>query len=443
MKKLFAVFASILLVVLASGCGSDQVAETVDIPKYDPNKKPEVTTSATDNGNQTATDTNLDEPTFPKATPATEWTMVRRTPDNMAVVDAEIKLPLKKKKDDVRFISFGAPRKNEIWGSPVVKKGRLYFGCEIGYLSCNKFDTGEPVWRNEKPIEQICSSFAVNDSMVFFGVTGVLYAYDLYADIQVWKFETGPNILPPAGVKSDNPVLKGVITDGPKIVDDNIYFGSWDGKVYCLECKTGKMVWNFQTKGKIYGTAVSNGKVYLSNSKGEIISLDATTGKQIWSIKLPKGSISSPVVFGSRLWVGCKDSKLYCLSTKDGKVLWSYQAPNNDFGIECCPAIDEKNVYCTTAGGVAFALDRKTGKEIWSKQTSKVSLHADPLVVRNQLICADLDGGLFILDKNSGKVLDTYNTTGNNPSIKGAPIVIGNQLVFSCYDSNIYIMSGQ
>ncbi len=453
MKKLFVVLMVAFLVASVAGCGQ-QATESVKIPKYDPNKTVANDQPPTNNGAKDSS--SVDEPAFPKATPATEWTMFRRTPDNMGVVDADIKLPLKKEKDQYRFISFGSPTSNIIYGSPAVTKGKLYFGCQLGFLSCYKFDTAEPVWKNSEQLDSglgavVTTALAADENMVFFGTAkGNLYAYDLYGDIKMWSFKTGNNISAPPNTESTKAIYNGLVLGGPKVVDGNIYFGSWDGKMYCLEAKTGKEIWNFQTKSKIYSSpAISDGKLYFANFGGDIFCLDINTGKEIWDTKLPKGTLSSPVVFGKRLWVGCKDSKMYCINTNDGKTLWSYQAPDNDFGIESCPIIDEKNVYGTTAGGITFALDRKTGKEIWKSQTSTTSLLADPLVVRNYLVCADMDGILYIVDKNNGKELDKFvtskvsTTSSSDRRIGSSPIIIGNEIVFSCYDSNVYIVSGQ
>jgi outer membrane protein assembly factor BamB len=450
MKRIPLALLALILAMSFAGCGKEET-ETVKIPKYDPNKKVE-TEAITD----TTTTASMDEPAFPAATPATEWMMFRRTPDNLGLVDADIKLPLKKGKDEYRFVSFGSPTSNIIYGSPAIFKNKLYFGCQLGFLSCYKFDTGEPVWKTAQQLDEglgaiVTNAMTANESMVYFGTaTGNLYAYDQYGDIKMWSFKTGANISPPPNTDPKSAINNGLILGGPKIVNNRIYFGSWDGKVYCLDAKDGKEIWNFATKSKIYASpAISNNRLYFSNFGGQIFCLNLETGKEIWNVKLPKGTLSSPVVFGPRLWVGCKDSKLYCINTNDGKVLWSYQAPDNDYGIESCPVIDEKNVYGTTAGGATFALDRKTGKKVWSMQTSKTSLLADPLIVRNHMICADQEGNVYILDKNTGKELDKFITSSvstvgsTDRRIGSSPIIIGNEIIFSCYDSSIYIIKGQ
>jgi hypothetical protein len=65
------------------------------------------------------------------------------------------------------------------------------------------------------------------------------------------------------------------------------------------------------------------------------------------------------------------------------------------------------------------------------------------------MICGDKDGVLYIVDKKTGKTLDSYYTNtvstvgADNRCIGSSPIIIGNEIIFSSYDSNVYIVSGQ
>jgi outer membrane protein assembly factor BamB len=38
------------------------------------------------------------------------------------------------------------------------------------------------------------------------------------------------------------------------IYRDSLYCGGADGKLYCLEARTGRLRWKFETKGPITGT---------------------------------------------------------------------------------------------------------------------------------------------------------------------------------------------
>jgi len=459
MKRL--IIAIVLLTVLTlNACGGEKTAREIDIPKPSdqvasgdvntatPNEENALQNQNTDPQNQETPNTTtggITDPTFPIATRATDWTMSRRTPDNMCLVDADITLPLGKvfdkqepQKGEYRLVSFAAPQQNWIMGSPAVTKDRIYFGTSIGYFQCHNFTTSEPLFRNEEQLNTMRTAFAADKDMFFFGTAdGLMYAYDLLADVQMWNFPTGKNISAPPGV-TDEKYTMASIAGGPNIVGDRLYFGAFDGKLYCLNKKTGKKIWDFSTKGKIYSIpAISNGRVYFGNFEGKVFCLDEKTGKLIWEKSLPKSVLATPLVFGKRLWIGCKDNKMYCLDVNDGKTLWSYQCPSSKYALESCPGIDEKNIYFGDPEGYFYCIDRITGKEVWKKKISENIINSSPLIIRDKIFIGSFDYNLYALDKTTGKELDKFATHG---SIYGSPIVIGDEIIVPDYDSNVYIL---
>ncbi|MEZ4813544.1 MAG: PQQ-binding-like beta-propeller repeat protein [Caldisericia bacterium] len=221
----------------------------------------EVTDNGSSSSAYTMTD-SMDEPPFPEATPADEWRMFRRTPDNMGLVSADIKLPLGKEWNDgdnpeYRQVSFGAPAANYIYGSPAIVNGRIYFGVKLGYVQAHKFKTAGYLWRNMEAIKgSVTTSIAADDKNIYFGTagTGTMMCYDQMSDIELWKFQTGQNISVPPGV-TDERYKNPVIMSSPKILDGKLYFGAFDGKMYCLNTKDGSKVWEYQT---IKGLCISS-----------------------------------------------------------------------------------------------------------------------------------------------------------------------------------------
>ncbi|MEZ4813543.1 MAG: PQQ-binding-like beta-propeller repeat protein [Caldisericia bacterium] len=100
-----------------------------------------------------------------------------------------------------------------------------------------------------------------------------------------------------------------------------------------------------------------------------------------------QNTVASPVVFGPRVWVGCKNAKMYRLKAYDGEILWDYQAPDSDFGIEACFLQLTKTISTlATAPGHFQALNRITGEEVWQV---KVSDNVDALAVNSSPIITD------------------------------------------------------
>ena len=453
------ILVSLAFIISSVACGNQERQVKVDIvsdtdggnaPTSKTGNDPGTTVVNTNPNSNQQLDEN-GEPKFPAADKAVEWLMFGRTLNNMANVDAEIKLPLGKtadstnpEKSEYRMVSFMAPQKNRIFGNPVIVNDKIYFGCEIGYLQCMNFKTSEPIWRNQEPMAPVTSPLATDGNLVFLGTAeGILYAYDTKTEAQKWTFITGKNISAPPG-STDKNMTNGRIHGGPKATDRKVFFGAFDGKMYCLEASTGLKIWDYQTKSKIYSSpAIYEGKLYFTNFEGKVFCLEQSTGKLVWESKLEKSSVASPVVFGTRLWVGDKKGKMYCLSTKDGKILWSYQGPDSDYGIEATPVLDENNLYFGESSGSMIALNRLNGATIWKVQLNKSdvkpspAVNTSPVLSKDKIIVGGHSGRLFILEKYSGKILDQFDCGG---SVLAQPVVIGNEILATSWDSVIYIL---
>jgi outer membrane protein assembly factor BamB len=177
-----------------------------------------------------------------------------------------------------------------------------------------------------------------------------------------WKFKTG------AGVVSS-----------PSVADGVCYFGSLDSNIYAVDANIGSEIWNFTTGFSVKSSpAVVNGKVYTGADDGNIYCLDAATGNKLWQTSA--GNItnsviglgyqapirSSPMVVGSKVYVGSLDGNLYCLDANSGTVLWKFQTGGE---ILATPTIVDGAVYvpsCTPIpNGHLYKLDADDGTVIW------------------------------------------------------------------------------
>ncbi len=421
----------------------------------------EVTGNGSSSSAYTMTD-SMEEPPFPEATPATEWRMFRRTPDNMGLVSSDIKLPLGKEwnegdNPEYRQVSFGAPAANYIYGSPAIVNGHIFFGVKLGYVQAHTFKTGGYQWRNTETIKgSVTTSIAADDKNIYFGTagTGKMMCFDqkgkldvdeegneILIDVKVWEFQTGQNISVPPGT-TDERYKNPVIMSSPKILDGKLYFGAFDGKMYCLNTKDGSKVWEYQTSSKVYASpAIAAGRLYFTNYDGNVFCLDAASGKLIWKTALPKNTVASPVVFGPRVWIGCKNAKMYCLKAYDGEILWDYQALDSDFGIEACPAIDKDNIYFGDSSGHFQALNRITGEEVWQVKVSDnadaPAVNSSPIITDDKIFVGAHDKHLYVLDKKTGETLDQFLTQG---SILASPVIIGREVLAPSYDAYVYIL---
>ncbi len=179
------------------------------------------------------------------------------------------------------------------------------------------------------------------------------------------------------------------------IVGDTMYFGSTtDNTVWALDAATGKTKWGFTTGGPIrFAPAIWEGKAYVVSDDGYAYCLEAATGKPIW--KFYGGLHDSRFIANQRMasrWLIRSG-----VVVDDGMV---------NFAVGMWPS---EGVY-------AYALDAKTGKQLWVNDTS-LKYRNGPhngqnfagnmpqgyaLAAKNQLVFHNGQAGCYIYDRRTG-----------------------------------------
>ncbi len=155
------------------------------------------------------------------------------------------------------------------------------------------------------------------------------------------------------------------------------------------------------------------------------LSLDKNHLKLLWRIPLDR-SYSGPIVSTDRVFVtetrNRTDEVVYALDRKTGKELWKAQwkgsmtvpffAARNGSWIRATPAYDGKNLYVPGMRDVLVCLDAQTGKENWRldfvrKLNTKLPMFGfvcSPLV-DDQFVYVQAGASFVKLDKQNGKIV--------------------------------------
>ncbi|HKI34090.1 MAG TPA: PQQ-binding-like beta-propeller repeat protein [Gemmataceae bacterium] len=333
------------------------------------------------------------------------WPMIYNGPHHPNAADSELPPPLKVKwtfKGDKEFA-----------GSPVVAGGRVFIGNNDRKLYCVEAATGNKLW-DFATGDQVESTPAVaGDGVVFGSFDGKVYCLDAATGKKRWDFATGPRI---AGFPGIDDVKQG-IDSSAAVVDGRVYFGAWDGKAYCLDLKTGKLVWSAQAKGPVhYGSpAVAGGRVYLGTADGTLHCWDAKDGKVVWEKALAgKHSdhmMSSPAVHDGTVYVGSGyDGPLLALDAKDGKEVWRFGMKNLVCG---APTVRGGHVCVFgDGGGQVVCVDAKKGTQVWETRLGKGWGGGSPVASGKYLYLTlregSVDGkaaGVVALDAATGKAV--------------------------------------
>jgi len=141
--------------------------------------------------------------------------------------------------------------KGWIFGEPTVTDDRVFFGSQDDHLYC--LDKRKKTFLWSFPTKsRIEAGVAYRDGSVFFGsCDGRFYRVNAVTGKEVWTYRT--------------PETKGASTaiySAPLCTEDAVYFGSFDGHVYCLKIDHGDVKWRIEpVKGaEITGSPVTDGR---------------------------------------------------------------------------------------------------------------------------------------------------------------------------------------
>uniref|UniRef100_A0A8B9G7U7 Beta-alanine-activating enzyme n=1 Tax=Amazona collaria TaxID=241587 RepID=A0A8B9G7U7_9PSIT len=181
----------------------------------------------------------------------------------------------------------------------------LYVATLGGLLLAVNPVTGSKIWKSflRKPL---FSSPHCNEKYVCVGcVDGNLYCYT-HSGEKVWQFST-------SGPVFSSPCIS-------SLTKQEIFFGSHDCFIYCCNME-GNLLWKFKASSSVYGTPFVfqsddlKNKILLAaiSTDGKVWILNAKSGTAEGVDKLPGEVFSSPVVWGTKLVVGCRNDYVYCL----------------------------------------------------------------------------------------------------------------------------------
>jgi outer membrane protein assembly factor BamB len=179
--------------------------------------------------------------------------------------------------------------------------------------------------------------------------------------------------------------------------------------------------------------AVEGGMLFTMYRKGDnevAIALDAATGKTLWEYSYAApfspeydmtngpGPHATPLVSGNLVFTSGATGKLNALDKKSGKVLWSHDLIGEFHGTVrvngySCSPIAYKDEIVMMVGGPSSSLvafNRKDGSAIWKKHDFKNST-SSPIIInvdgQDQLV-AFMYGEIVGVDPNNGNLLWSF-----------------------------------
>jgi outer membrane protein assembly factor BamB len=171
---------------------------------------------------------------------------------------------------------------------------------------------------------------------------------------------------------------------------------------------------------------IDKGVIYSQDLASNVQALSLDSGEVLWTrnYSQPDEGPNGVVVAGGQVF-GATPTEAFALDQKTGKQVWSTVLPNNEHeGIDMAPGYHDGMVYLSTVPlntseqyegggvGILWALDAKTGKKLWHFNTVPNSLWGNPKV--------NAGGGVWYPPAFDEKGF-MYFGTGNPAPFPGTP----------------------
>ncbi len=245
-----------------------------------------------------------------------------------------------------------------------------------------------------------------------------------FAEARSWPLANAPFASDAIGIASSDTSMTQWMGNavGVTAVGGIIYAQSDDQFVYALNARTGKLIWRTSPVGTTF-----MGQPLV---QGDIVYVNAGT------VGFNFSNVQSYAKKGTAIrGAGVEFNGIYALDRKTGALLWHFDTKGD---LMPTPAISDGHLVFSTGAGEVFALDPKTGRQLWVRQLGGMGNMSSPAIANGKIyVGMSVPAYLFSLDLQTGKTLwkgvipNAINTGMGDVS----PAVSGNTVVTDAVSS--------
>jgi len=291
---------------------------------------------------------------------------------------------------------------------------------------------------------------------------------------------------------------RGAFGGGLAFADDRLFVTTGFARVYALDARNGRMLWEARAPGPFRSApVVDGGRVFAITLDNQTVALNAADGVLLWQHRGVEEQVSllgssSPAASGTIVVVAYSSGDLYALGVESGRVFWNtslaaVRRSDSLSGIgqlRGLPVIDRGLVLATSNAGRTVAIDLRRGNRLWERDlggpltiwaggdylfliTDKAELVAlerrsgaiqwvtplpqfedpedrgnpiawvGPILAGNRLIVAGSHGGTHVLSPYTGDFIGTVELPAGAAV---SPIVVQEHLIFLSIDADLVVM---
>lgn len=180
------------------------------------------------------------------------------------------------------------------------------------------------------------------------------------------------------------------IKNSALISGNNLFFGTLDNNIRCIDSRNGSELWTFSAAGPVSASPILlNGALYIGSQDSSLYALNSSTGALLWktspdsnpiysqAVLIPPGLIDPTLsVYAVLVASGRQVRALSIQNASDGSIfegdeIWSTTLPGRtrtSVSLRSTPAVNlkTKRAFLSTGGRQSvMALNLTTGKLIW------------------------------------------------------------------------------
>ncbi|WP_426683158.1 PQQ-binding-like beta-propeller repeat protein [Xanthomonas translucens pv. undulosa] len=217
--------------------------------------------------------------------------------------------------------------------------------------------------------------------------------------------------------------------------DGRLYFGAYNGTVYCLDAQSGEEIWTHPDGDWIGASPLllpQHNLLYVGIeyvrpwAQGSLAAYDMGTGEKVWEHQVEKLQHGSPGYWegGDLVIWGSADHETLALEAKTGRIVWRFPTRRS---VKYAPAVDEQRRLTAFASfdKSIYLLDVATGEKRGEWQTNEIC-YTTPLFAGNKLFCGSGDRHLYVIDVDTMQLLKKINLRAR---VYASPKRVGNRVI--------------
>ena len=239
--------------------------------------------------------------------------------------------------------------------------------------------------------------------------------------------------------------LQGV-EGGAQAFRDRVYFGASNGRFYCVNIKTGTIIWSFDSKAEILSEPSLNtddGFIYFTNAANTLFALEASTGKQIWNFNRQDTSqfsirgVAKPVYSNSTLIAAFSDGSVIQFKPTNGQIVWEQVLNKNKkfHDIDTNPLIIDGQVLVAGYDDKLYSLQLQTGQIQWKMPPGGYS---ELTSAKGLIFYPTTNSEVLAIQKDTGKIAWKWS---NGQQIAGGVQIYKDMVVFGESSGLVYFLN--